>query len=51
MFYVYEWYIVETGEIFYVGKGCKNRYKSMYFFLIPRSEAGTVWCIVMAQAS
>ena len=28
MFYVYEWYIVETGEIFYVGKGCKNRYKS-----------------------
>lgn len=27
MFYVYEWYIVETGEIFYVGKGHKNRYK------------------------
>lgn len=27
MFYVYEWYIKETGEIIYVGKGCKNRYK------------------------
>ncbi len=27
MFYVYEWYIKETGEIIYVGKGCKRRYK------------------------
>lgn len=27
MFYVYEWYIVDTGEIIYVGKGCRNRYK------------------------
>ena len=27
MFYVYEWYIVDTDEIIYVGKGCKNRYK------------------------
>lgn len=27
MFYVYEWYIVETNEIIYVGKGTKNRYK------------------------
>ena len=27
MFYVYEWYIEETGEIIYVGKGCRNRYK------------------------
>lgn len=27
MFYVYEWYIVETGEIIYVGKGTGNRYK------------------------
>lgn len=27
MFYVYEWYIVETGEIIYVGKGIRNRYK------------------------
>lgn len=27
MFYVYEWFIVETNEIIYVGKGCKNRYK------------------------
>ena len=27
MYYVYEWFIVETGEIIYVGKGTKNRYK------------------------
>ena len=27
MFYVYEWYVKETNEIFYVGKGCRNRYK------------------------
>lgn len=27
MFYVYEWYIVETGEIIYVGKGTRRRYK------------------------
>ena len=26
-FYVYEWYIVETGEVFYVGKGTGKRYK------------------------
>lgn len=26
MFYIYEWYIKETGEIFYVGKGSKKRY-------------------------
>lgn len=29
MFYVYEWYIVNTDEVFYVGKGCKNRYKNV----------------------
>ena len=29
MFYVYEWYNTETGFIFYVGKGCNGRYKSM----------------------
>ena len=29
MFYVYEWYNVDTNEIFYVGKGCGNRYKSI----------------------
>lgn len=28
-FYVYEWYIVETGEIFYVGKGSGNRVTSL----------------------
>lgn len=27
MFYVYEWYIIETGEVIYVGKGTKNRYR------------------------
>lgn len=27
MFYVYEWFIKETNEIIYVGKGTKNRYK------------------------
>ena len=27
MFYVYEWYNVDTNEIFYVGKGCRERYK------------------------
>lgn len=26
-FYVYEWYIVDTGEVFYVGKGTGKRYK------------------------
>lgn len=26
IFYVYEWFNVETNEIFYVGKGCKRRY-------------------------
>lgn len=29
MFYVYEWYNVDTEEIFYVGKGCGNRYKQV----------------------
>lgn len=27
MFYVYEWYVKSTGEIFYVGKGTRDRYK------------------------
>ena len=27
MFYVYEWFIKDTNEIIYVGKGCGNRYK------------------------
>ena len=26
MYYVYEWFVKETGEIFYVGKGCDKRY-------------------------
>lgn len=29
MFYVYEWYNVNTDEVFYVGKGCGNRYKQV----------------------
>ena len=29
MFYVYEWYNVNTNEIFYVGKGIGNRYKQV----------------------
>ena len=28
MFYVYEWFIKDTNEIIYVGKGSKNRYKT-----------------------
>lgn len=35
-FYVYEWYIVDTNEVFYVGKGTGDRYKRLggrnYFF-------------------
>lgn len=27
MYYIYEWFIVETGEIFYVGKGTHLRYR------------------------
>lgn len=27
MFYVYEWFVKKSGEVFYVGKGTKNRYK------------------------
>ncbi|MFB6468743.1 GIY-YIG nuclease family protein [Cytobacillus sp. Hz8] len=29
-FYVYEWFIKNTGEIFYVGKGHGNRYKEFH---------------------
>ncbi|WP_019413607.1 GIY-YIG nuclease family protein [Paenisporosarcina sp. TG20] len=29
-FYVYEWFINESGEIFYVGKGRGNRYKEFH---------------------
>lgn len=29
MFYVYEWYNVNTNIVFYVGKGCGNRYKQV----------------------
>lgn len=30
MYYVYEFYIVDTDEIIYVGKGTRNRYKVRY---------------------
>jgi tetratricopeptide (TPR) repeat protein len=29
-FYVYEWFIKDTGEIFYVGQGRGNRYKTFH---------------------
>lgn len=29
-YYVYEWFLVETGEIFYVGKGRGNRYREYH---------------------
>lgn len=29
-FYVYEWFIKNTGEVFYVGKGRGNRYKTFH---------------------
>lgn len=28
-FYVYEWYNLDNNEVFYVGKGCNNRYKNI----------------------
>lgn len=28
-YYVYEWFNVDTHEVFYVGKGCRDRYKSL----------------------
>jgi hypothetical protein len=27
-YYVYEWFVKNTGEVFYVGKGCKRRWKT-----------------------
>lgn len=27
MYYVYEWFIIQSGEVIYVGKGTHNRYK------------------------
>lgn len=29
IYYVYEWYIVETGEVFYVGEGKNKRCKTV----------------------
>lgn len=47
-FYVYIWYYKDTGEVFYVGKGCGNRYKQLsqsrnsYFKNIISSEKENV---------
>jgi hypothetical protein len=30
VYYVYIWYIIETNEVFYVGKGKNGRYKQIY---------------------
>lgn len=30
MFYVYKWFNVDNKEIFYIGKGCRNRYKQIH---------------------
>ena len=30
LFYVYEYYIISTNTVFYVGKGTGNRYKSIW---------------------
>lgn len=30
MFYVYEYFIIDTGEVFYVGKGTNGRYKELH---------------------
>ena len=27
-YYVYEWFIKDTGEVFYVGKGCRERWRT-----------------------
>ena len=46
MFYVYEWFIKDTNEIIYVGKGCKRRYlskqhNSMFREFIKRFECNS----------
>jgi len=28
-FYVYKWYYKDSNKIFYIGKGVKNRYKTL----------------------
>ena len=39
-FYVYEWYVTDTDEVFYFGKGTGDRYKRLngrnYFFFWKR---------------
>lgn len=32
-FYVYEWYVIETNEVFYVGKGKNKRFKYLLWIL------------------
>ena len=28
IYYVYKWFLKDTGEVFYIGKGCGDRYKN-----------------------
>lgn len=37
-YYVYEWFIKETGEVFYVGKGRGNRYKEYHKYAYTRIQ-------------
>lgn len=45
--YVYEWYVPKTEEIFYVGKGCRNRYKTksrrpkLFYFYLEHYECSS----------
>lgn len=47
VFYVYAWYYIKTGKVFYIGKGKNMRYKSMqrrnsYFLNIVQKEKDLV---------
>lgn len=47
-YYIYAWYYINTGEIFYIGKGCGNRWKDVvhrrndYFKSIINKEGQNV---------
>lgn len=47
-FYIYAWFYVNTGEVFYIGKGCNNRWKDTvghrnnYFKSIIKKEKENV---------
>ena len=49
MFYVYEYYNTETLEVFYVGKGTRNRYRVIAGrneLFLKYYQNNTVFCIV-----